>query len=177
MEKKKKERVLIELSERLFGEEARKIVEYLLKNESEITDEQISQKLDIKINNVRKLLYLLSEHKILYYKRSRDKETGYYVYYWRPNLENLDEILVHRKMLVLSKLEARLEYEKNAPSYACTQDYSRYSLEEAMKYDFKCPRCGGGIDYYDSSNFIRKLEERINKLREEIGNEIKRRSS
>lgn len=163
-----------------MGEEVIDVLQFLVSKGYEMTDDDIAKEMNVKVNEIRKKLYLLAEQGFVSYRKVRDKDTGWYIYYWKPNIESLNEILLNRKRAVLEKLKVRLEYEKGGPYYICPQDTTRFTLEEALDNGFKCPKCGSPLQEYDSQKVIKFLEEKIKQLSEEIERETlseKNRSS
>jgi transcription initiation factor TFIIE subunit alpha len=165
------EELLLKIARELLGDEVTDVLKFILYKKYELTDEEIAKEMNIKVNEVRKKLYMLAEHGFVSYRKVRDKESGWYIYYWKPNLEALNEILLNRKRAVLEKLKARLEYEKGGPFYICPQDTTRFTLEESLDNNFRCPKCGSPLQEYDSQKIIKFLEEKIKELSEEIERE------
>ena len=125
----------------LGGEEAVKIVEILCQVD-EITDEEIVEKTEIRLNTIRRILYKLYDHSLLGLRRTRDKDTGWFIFHWRLQPDQIDGFLTNQKKRILEKLEARLEYEKNHDFYYCpTSSCKRLPFEEATEYVFRCPKC------------------------------------
>jgi transcription initiation factor TFIIE subunit alpha len=71
----------------LFGEDAVRVVE-VLKGVDEIADIEIADKTQIRLNLVRKALYRLYDRSIVALRRSRDKETGWFIFNWRLQQTN-----------------------------------------------------------------------------------------
>lgn len=165
--------LIVNLARMLLGDDVVDVLKLLLNKKIEMTDEEIAKELNMKVNEIRKKLYALSEQNFVVYRRIRDKDTGWYIYYWRVNLEEINEILLNRKRAVLNKLKARLEYEKNGPFFICPQDNSIYNFEEALENDFRCPRCGTPLKEYDSQKIRDFLEQKIRDLNDEIEKETK----
>ncbi len=161
------------LIEALTGKEAREVFKHLLEQGKELTDEEISRNVNMRVNAVRKALYALSELGLISYRRVRDKNTGWYIYYWRVNIENIDSILITRKKEILKKLKERLEYEKGNTFFVCENEGIRYTFDEAFEHDFRCPRCGGNLIHIDNGEVVKVLEERIKILEEELKRETK----
>ncbi|MHA1410700.1 MAG: transcription factor E [Candidatus Odinarchaeia archaeon] len=138
----------------------------LLSEDEEITDEELSQKTGLKLNLVRKILYKLYDSHLASYRRVRDKNTGWFIYYWKLNPEKIYDVAKKRKLSVLKRLEERLNFEKNHQFYYCENDDSiRLTFEEAMEAAFKCPHCDGMLVFRDNSDIIRVLSEKINDLK------------
>jgi transcription initiation factor TFIIE subunit alpha len=165
--------IFIEIAKKTVGEEYVDVLEYLLKKGSEMTDKDLATEMNVKDNEVRKKLYVLQEHGFITYRKVRDKETGWYIYYWKANVESLNEILLQRKREVLNKLKARLESDSSQVYYVCTSDGYKADFDMAMETDFKCPKCGLPLEVYDSERLTSTLKVLVEKLSKEIENETK----
>lgn len=161
------------LAKELLGEEVLDVLQFLLSKKIEITDDEIANELGVKVNEVRKKLYALADQGLVSYRRSRDKDTGWYVYYWKVNTDQINDILLNRKREILEKLKTRLEYEENNEFYICPEDKNKYTFEEAFENEFKCPRCGSQLEYYDSKKVREVLGKKIKDLQDEIDKETK----
>lgn len=87
---------LIEVVDDIAGEEVKKVTLVLLNADEETTDEEISEKLDMRLNQVRKSLYKLYDLQLATFRRIRDKSTGWFVYFWTLHPERID-IFVEKK--------------------------------------------------------------------------------
>ncbi|BCU67377.1 transcription factor [Sulfolobales archaeon HS-7] len=171
------EELLIKMAKEILGDDVIDVLSLLIKRREEMKDEDIANELNLKINDVRKVLYMLAEQGFVISRRTRDKDTGWYIYFWRANLEQINNIILNRKRAILEKLKLRLEFESSNTFYVCNNDYARYTFDEAFENQFKCPRCGSPLSYYDSEKVKERLRERIEKLEEEIANETKASSN
>jgi transcription initiation factor TFIIE subunit alpha len=151
----------------LVGEEGVAIVSFLSEN-YDVTDETLSQKTGIKLNNVRKILYTLYDNQLVSYKRIRDKTTGWFIYLWRLNRDNIEFLVRSKKRAVLEKLKERYEYEKQHVFLLCPKDKIRLSFEEASEYGFKCKICGGNLESFNNTQIIKFLERKIKELEGDI---------
>jgi len=160
---------LLKVAEILGGEEAAKIVEILSKVE-EITDEEIVEKTSIKLNNVRKILYRLYDHSIVALRRTRDKDTGWFIFHWRLQPDQIEGFLTNQKKHILTKLESRLDYEKKHEFYYCnTPGCKRLTFETAAEYVFRCPKCDKPLAYFDNTRIVEFLSKKIEQIRSELG--------
>ena len=64
------------------GEDAIKVV-MALKKLGEDTDDQILERMDLKLNDVRRILFKLYNHSVVQCDRSRDENTGWFIFRWR----------------------------------------------------------------------------------------------
>ncbi|NIO37991.1 transcription factor, partial [Candidatus Bathyarchaeota archaeon] len=101
---------LVKVAEALGEEEAVKIIE-ILKHSSETTDDQIANKTEIRLNSVRKILYRLYDHSLVSLRRTRDPKTGWFIFHWKLQPDQLEGFILSQKRRVLEKLSLRLEYE------------------------------------------------------------------
>jgi transcription initiation factor TFIIE subunit alpha len=145
----------------LFGEDAFRIVE-TFKGVNEITDIEIADKTLIRLNLVRKALYRFYDHSIVALRRTRDKETGWFIFNWRLQIDQLESFILNQKRCVLEKLETRLEHEKNHEFYTCqTPGCKRYPFEQAFELLFKCPTCNKPMTYLNNDQIVEILTRKI----------------
>lgn len=152
----------------LLGEETARIIE-VLKGVDETTDEEIASKTEIRLNTVRKILYNLYDHSIVALRRSRDTETGWFVFHWRLQPDQVEGFILNHKRRILEKLETRLQYEKNHDFYCCyTSGCRRIPFEEAMKLIFRCPTCNKPLMHFDNDQIVKALANKVEQLRKEL---------
>jgi len=149
----------------LFGEDAVRVVE-TLKGVREITDNEIADKTQIRLNMVRKALYSLYDHSLVALRQSRDKETGWFIFNWRLQPDQLESFILSQKRRVLEKLETRLEYEKSHEFYTCqTPGCKRLPFEEAFELLFKCPVCSKPMMHINNDWIVKILTRRIEQIK------------
>lgn len=150
------------------GDDAFDVVKHL-KEDEETTDEQIATDTGMRLNAVRKILYKLYELHLASYRRTRDKQTGWFVYYWILEPERIHDLLREKKRKVLERLEERLSYERDNMFYHCKHNgCPRHTFDEAMANAFKCPICNNQLVHVDNSEIIQLLNKQIEILRKEI---------
>ncbi|MEM2974838.1 MAG: transcription factor [Candidatus Bathyarchaeia archaeon] len=160
---------LMKVAEVLGNQEAVKIIE-TLKDSGEITDDEIANKTGIRLNSVRKILYKLYDHSLVSLRRTRDENTGWFIFHWKLQPDQIEGFIINQKRRVLEKLEMRLNYEKNHDFYYCgTPGCRRIPFEEAMELVFKCPTCNKPLTHYDNSKIVEILAQKVEQLRKELG--------
>lgn len=163
------EETLLKVAEVMGSEDAVKIME-TLKDTGEITDDEIANKTGIRLNFVRKILYKLYDHSLVSLRRSRDENTGWFIFHWKLQPDQLEGFILNQKRHVLEKLQTRLNYEKNHDFYYCgTPGDSRVTFEEAMELVFRCPTCNKPLMHFDNSQIIEVLGKKVEQLRKELG--------
>ena len=163
------DKTLQKVAEAFGGEEAVQIVN-VLRGVEETTDDEIAVQTEIRLNTVRKILYKLYDHSLVGLRRSRDKTTGWFIFHWRLQLDQLAGFIMNQKRRVLEKLETRLTYEQDHDFYSCfTESCKRIPFEEAMELVFRCPTCNKLLMHFDNTDLKASLIERIDVLRKELG--------
>lgn len=159
---------MIKVAEAIGSDEAARIIE-ILKDSNEITDDEIANKTGIRLNSVRKILYKLYDHSLVAMRRTRDERTGWFIFHWKLQPDQLEGFIISQKRRVLEKLETRLNYEKGHDFYYCyTPGCRKVPFEEAMELVFKCPVCGKPLMHYDNGRIIEALDRKIEQLRKEL---------
>jgi transcription initiation factor TFIIE subunit alpha len=159
----------------LFGGEEAVIVVNSLKAIGEGTDETITNDCktrfnkELRLNTVRKILYKLYDHGLVSCTRVRDEKTGWFIFYWRLQPDQLDAFIRSRKKRALDKLKTRLEFERGHSFFTCKKDSDvRVTFEEAMESSFKCAKCGNQLESSDNADMVAVLEQRIEQLELEL---------
>ncbi|UCG90695.1 MAG: hypothetical protein JSU57_02905 [Candidatus Heimdallarchaeota archaeon] len=140
-------------------------IEQSQKDLSEDEEERISR---IALKEVRKSLYKLNERSLARYRRVRDKETGYFVYYWSPILERIFDLIINRRKLSIKKLRQRLDYEQRNLLYVCDEGHTPVTFSDAFELGFICTTCGEELSQKDNENTIKFLKRKIKELDEEV---------
>lgn len=149
------------------GPSALKIADVLIQTKEEITDENLAESSGVKLNIVRKILYILNENKLTEFRRVRDKRSGWFIYLWKASFENLNLLLQERREEVVGRLETRMRFEEENVFFLCNKGCKdRYVYIDAMDKEFKCPKCEGGVLVEDrNKEKVQFLKESIVRLR------------
>ena len=160
---------LMKVAEALGEEEAVKLIE-ILKNSDETTDDEIANKTGIRLNSVRKILYKLYDHSLVSLRRTRDPKTGWFIFHWKLQPDQLEGFILSQKRRVLEKLNIRLEYEKNHDFFYChTPGCRRIPFEDAVELVFRCSTCGKPLTHYENGKIVQALTKKVEQLRKEMG--------
>ena len=154
---------------RLFGGDEAVTVINLLKKKSEATDEMLATESTVRLNTVRKILYKFYDHGLVSCTRVRDEKTGWFIFYWKLQMDQLDAFIRSRKRRALEKLKQKLDYERNHSFFICKNCGDvRVTFEEAMESSFRCAKCGGQLQSSDNTAVVEFLEKRINQIDDEL---------
>jgi transcription initiation factor TFIIE subunit alpha len=150
-------------------EEAAQLIDHL-KSIGETTDDEIANATGIRLNLVRKILYKLYDHSLVSLRRTRDPKTGWFIFHWKLQPDQLEGFILSQKRRVLEKLNVRLAYEKNHDFYYCnTIGCQRIPFEEAVELVFHCSTCGKPLAHCENGHLVERLSEKVEQLRKELG--------
>ncbi len=156
--------IFVVLAGKIHGELARRIAEILAERD-EVTDDELAKILEVDVNEVRRILNMLFESRLVKYRRARDEKIGWFKYYWRLTDEPPHLILEDRKRIAISLLKRRLQYEESVELYVCPQCGKKYTYEEADDAGYICIDCGEVLEPYDNTLDVEVLKEAIERLK------------
>ena len=154
-----------------MGEDAIPVVRYL-KNNKNISEFKIAEVIKKEVNATRNILYRLYENNLVSFMRKKDKQKGWYIYYWTFDQKRVKYFVVYLKKKKLAKYKERIKREKIGNFFACRNKCIRLNFDQATDFEFKCPECGIVLDQDDNSKTIEKLEKDADALEKEL-NKIK----
>jgi transcription initiation factor TFIIE subunit alpha len=158
--------VLLKLVEKMYGKNARKILEIIITSDEPIGEEAIGKMIGIKSNEARRIIQQLAGESIIRFRRLRKGDKG--IHAWFLNEDQVEGILLTRLKKTLGKLKARLNFLRENSIFICPRCGRRYTFEEAMANDFRCIDDGELLEEYDPSEEIRFLEEKIREIEEDL---------
>ena len=170
MKKNKEDKATLAYLEKLVGQQGVDMITRLSKNE--LTDQQIAEETGSELNTVRRTLFTLYEHRLAFYTLKRDKETGWMLYRWLVDFEDIQRRLADDAQKLLSKLETWLDGELNTAYYTCDNHCGRYTFDMASGYtcgyQFVCPVCKQSLHYDDTSELTDTMQGKISELRTDV---------
>ena len=150
------------------GEEAISVVR-VLAQVGTTTDDVIATQANVRLNTARKVLYKLYDHALVTCIRSRDVNTGWFIYHWKLQPDQIDAFVRSRKKKALEKIRQRLEHEKGHNFFMCKGCLTvRVTFEDAMESAFRCSGCNDQLISEDNSKTIEVLEDSARKLESEL---------
>jgi transcription initiation factor TFIIE subunit alpha len=165
------ESLLYRVVSKIGGDDAVKIVSEL-KKRGKATEEDLAKATGIRLNEIRKILIRLHNFSLVTSESIQDSQSGWLIFYWRLQEDQLQSIIKAQKRRILEKLKARLEFEKTHDFFFCNDKHcGRYTFEEAVENFFKCPSCGGSLQHFDNSKVVEFLEKKVESLKEELEHE------
>ncbi len=166
----KKDKANLAYIEKLVGPQGLEMIKRLSTNG--LTDQQIAQETDSNVNIVRRTLSTLYEHRLASYTIERDKETGWMLYHWHVDFEDVERRLADDAHKLISTLEKWLDGELNTIYYTCDNHCGRYTFDmasgSACGYEFVCPVCKQPLYHDDTSTLIGTMQGKINELKTDV---------
>jgi len=145
----------------------------ILEKEPEVNEKFLAQALDTKINSVRKSLYKLMHSGFVSYSKKRDKnKEWWYLYYWTLNPQRIRDVWLEYKKKELKKKRKELEKEQGQ-QFECERGCKKFTYEEALENEFKCPYCDSGMVQVDNSEEVEALKREIEEVEAELKNRVK----
>jgi len=151
----------------IVGKQAEGLVD-IIHAKKHVNEFLIAKKLDITVNQVRNMLYKLSDHGIVSYIRKKDKRKGWYTYFWKIEplkaLELLKEIIEKR----IDQMNYQIESREKKLFYVCKRCSIEFNEENALLYNFTCSECGSVFEVKDNSKLLKELKKNLSKDNEEL---------
>jgi transcription factor E len=158
--------VFEELAKKICGPNCTKLVK-IMEVKDNISEFDLADKMKINVNEMRTMLYKLSEQNLVYSTRKKDKEKGWYIYYWSFNFKHARDLLLQQKNQELEQFQKKLRVGSHE-KYICQNSCGSYSLEQAMELNFRCPECNSLLEMKE----VKYKPEIINKKIKEIEEQL-----
>ena len=152
-----------EVISEVAGEDVLPLVK-ALKNKKNVSEFKLAEDIKQEINTTRNMLYRLYDANLVSFTRKKDKQKGWYIYYWTFNPKRIVDLLHSMKNKKLAKLKEKLKREKSGQFFTCPNKCIRLDFEQATDFEYKCPECGSLLDQEDNSKKIGEIEKEIKQL-------------
>lgn len=144
----------------VVGQEALVLVRELL-GKSNVSEFDLAIKLKLDIKVIRRLLYSLYNHNVISFTRKKDKQKGWYIYYWTLEPESIRFSYFKFKRDMLARLEAKLAEEQEDVFFISPDGSVRLNFDEATKFDFHCPETGQLLQQDDNTKRVELIKRQI----------------
>lgn len=151
----------------VVGEDAIPLVRFL-KNNKNVSEFKIADIIKKEVNATRNMLYRLYENNLVSFMRKKDKQKGWYIYYWTFNQKRVKYLVTDLKKKRLKKLKERVEREKESHFFGCKNRCIRLNFDHATDFNFKCPECGTVLDQEDNTKIIGEIQKEIGAIEKEL---------
>ncbi|MEM2115650.1 MAG: hypothetical protein QXD62_01575 [Candidatus Woesearchaeota archaeon] len=143
-------------------------VVFELRKKSNYSEFELAEKLKLDIMKVRRILYKLFEHGLLFWRRKKDRQKGWYVYYWTIRE---DQFIFYYKTYLEKRInyfKKKIEFEEKTNFFMCPNFCMRATYEDAINLNFTCPECGSVFVEQDNSKTISNLRKQLEDLENEL---------
>ena len=151
----------------VVGADVLPIIDYLA-DKKNISEFQIAEALKYEVNHVRNMLYRLQGANLVSFIRKKDKEKGWYIYYWTFNQPRVRDLMIDIKKNRIIKLNERMERENESNFFVCENKCIRLDFEQAIGFNFKCPECGELMHQQNNEEIIEKIKKEIKTLEKDL---------
>ena len=150
------------------GPNAPELVKVCIEKNKDITDEEISKKVPLKITEIRTILNQLHYRGIACYNKAKTKRSGWYNYTWNIRTKRIAELLLEQKAEEMEKIEKKQTFEKNYEQFRCGSKCTQFAFEIAAEYKFKCPECGKQMELIDTKKMARENSQKSEIIKKEM---------
>lgn len=141
---------------------------HYLQGKSNISEFIIAKDLEKEINIIRNLLYKLLHVDLVTFTRKKDKQKGWYIYYWTYKQTNIIHAYKNIKKKLIEETQDKLFRETSNTFFECLNTCVRLDFERAIQFDYRCPECGELLNQQDNSKKILQLREQLAQLEKEL---------
>jgi len=156
-------KLLEDVVSEIAGKSGKDILQLLI-GKKDVNEFLIAKKLALTINQVRNILYKLSNFSLVTFTRKKDKRKGWYTYFWTINTKKALELLEKKSKKEIETLKSQLKSREVKRFYLCKVCKTEVSEETALLHDFTCPECGDIYDLVDNKKIINELKNNISRL-------------
>lgn len=157
-----------EIVSTLSGPDVMPLVQYL-KGKKDISEFIIAKDIETDIQTIRNQLYRLLNHNLVTFWRKKDKQKGWYIYYWTYNDSHLGFLHWDIKKKRLERMKDRLKREEGEFFFMCQDNGCvRLDFDKVTEFNFQCPECGGMMVQQDNERTKDNLKSQIAALEEEL---------
>ena len=151
----------------VVGDDAIPLVGFL-KNNKNVSEFKIAEIIKKEVNATRNMLYRLYENNLVSFIRKKDKQKGWYIYYWTFNPKRVKYLVTDLKKKRLLKLNERMKREEEGNFFGCKNKCIRLNFDQATSFNFKCPECGSILDQEDNVMVIETIQKEIKSIEKEL---------
>ncbi|MBS3090759.1 hypothetical protein J4433_03270 [Candidatus Pacearchaeota archaeon] len=156
------DKMLYDLAEGIVGKNGIAIID-ILKDNRDVNEFKIAEKMKLTINQVRNILYRLDAHDIVSFIRKKDKRKGWYIYYWSLDKLKALKLFVKMKERGIQQLNHVLASHENKRFFRCNGCEIELTEENALTHDFICLECGNLLELSDNKGKIVEIRKNITK--------------
>ncbi len=140
----------------------------ILRNRDEVNEYKLADKLKITVNQVRNILYKLFDKGIVTFRRKKDTQKGWYIYFWSLNVPKALMKFIELKQKEIEDLRKQIDSLETKHYYSCPYGCVEVNEETALHYNFICQECGQLLVLSEKADKIKELRNLIEKYERQI---------
>lgn len=160
-------KIIEEVITKVAGEDVVPLVQ-ILKKKKNISEFKLAEEIKQEVNTTRNMLYRLYDSNLVSFTRKKDKQKGWYIYYWTFDTKRIKYLFSSLKRKRLEKLKERLDREKDEQFFSCEDRCIRLDFDQAINFEYKCPECGKLIHEEKNEDTIKEIKTEIKELEKEL---------
>lgn len=154
----------------VLGEEGMPLIRAMRKKDN-LSEFRLATILKLDVKRVRNLLYKLSNHNLVGFTRKKDKEKGWYIYYWSLLSDQIKYQYVRSKKEQLARLKDRLDREGREHFFFCPRKCVTLDFDQATDFEFHCPECGEVVSLEAGKEHLPAIKKKIEEIEKELKKE------
>jgi transcription factor E len=157
--------LLFDIVKQVAGSDTVNLIK-IIKGKKNVSEFKIAEKMGISVNQVRNMIYRLQEHDLMAFIRKKDKNKGWYIYYWTFLLPKALNLMIDIKEKEVVDFEKELANLDTTRQYICEPCRIKLPEEEALEAQFICHSCGEIMKEQDSIKRNKDLTRKLKKDKE-----------
>ena len=146
----------------IAGKQAEDVVDYI-DDKKYINEFLIAKKLGITVNQLRNILYKLSDEGIVSSIRKKDKRKGWYTYFWKIEVLKMLDFLKKSLEKMIYQINNQIKSREMKNFYMCERCSIEFSEENALLQNFTCSECGEVFVMKDNTRLLKELSKNLDK--------------
>jgi len=159
--------LLKEVVSLVAGKQAEDIVD-LLDTKKHVNEFLLAKKLNLTINQVRNILYKISDYGLVSSIRKKDKRKGWYTYFWKIETVKSLEFLKENIVKKIDGLNNQVKSRETKRFYICERCHIELNEENALLNNFTCTECGDVLSLRDNTKLIKELRKTKERLEKDL---------
>ena len=152
----------------IAGDYGIEITKHIVEGKENVSEFLIAERMEMSINEVRKVIYRLQEQNLIHSTRKKDKKKGWYIYYWTFNFVEANSLIKKLKENRVNMLKKRLELEDSNEFYTCKRKCIRMKYHDALEKGFSCPECTKVMSLIDNKKQISVIQKELTLLEQQM---------
>ncbi len=164
-------RILIEFGDDELGKLAVAIFNTLLSRGEAMTDDKLTSIVGYNAIDVRRILQALYNMRLASVVEEFNEAAGRIEQSWSIKDEDIKRFLTNLIGGVLDKISVLMQQLTTTSVYICPKCFKRYSEDDALMYDYKCPLDKTPLEYINPADYLAVLgavEARLKKMMESV---------